>query len=75
MDSRWEKTITLKTNDKKGNDRAPDYRGSFTLNGVEYNLALWPAKSGNGWSGKIEERKNDSVATHEPDEDSEAPPF
>lgn len=75
-DNRWEKTCTMKENDKKGNDRAPDYRGSFTLDGKEYNFSLWPAKSGNGWSGKIEERQaqhNNQVTSGDDLDDNTAP--
>lgn len=28
-------------NDKKGNEKAPDYKGSVFINGVETEIALW----------------------------------
>ena len=32
---------TIFKNDKKGNEKAPDYRGSVIINGVETEIALW----------------------------------
>lgn len=44
-------------NDKKGNDKAPDIRGTFTdENGVKKEIAGWKKTSQNGgvyWSCKI----------------------
>lgn len=37
---------SLFRNDKSGNESRPDYRGSITVNGVEYELAAW-IKEGN----------------------------
>lgn len=28
-------------NDKKGNDKAPEYKGKCEINGVEYQIAAW----------------------------------
>ena len=56
-DRDWNFFINMKENDRGGNDKAPDYKGSFTLENKEYNFALWPAKSGNGYSGKIQPRE------------------
>jgi uncharacterized protein (DUF736 family) len=28
-------------NDKKGNEKRPDYRGSAVINNVDYNLSAW----------------------------------
>ena len=35
-------------NDKKRNDRDPDYRGQSTINGVEYWVSVWLATSKKG---------------------------
>lgn len=35
-------------NDKGGNDKRPDYRGSIKLGGVEYELAAWIKESSKG---------------------------
>jgi hypothetical protein len=34
-------TGTAFNNDKKGNDKAPDLRGTLNVEGKEYNIALW----------------------------------
>jgi hypothetical protein len=50
--------LTLFPNDKGGNEKRPDYRGTFTLNGVDYKVSLWERTSQNGGkryiSGPIE---------------------
>ena len=43
-----EKKGALFPNDKKGNDKAPDMTGTFTLNGTKWNLAGWKTKSKDG---------------------------
>ncbi len=35
-------------NDKKGNDKAPDYKGKINVAGVEKQLAAWIKKSQKG---------------------------
>lgn len=37
-------------NDKKGNDKAPDYRGKIMVDGKEKEIALWVKKSNSGIS-------------------------
>ena len=32
---------TIFKNDKKGNDKAPDYKGTALIDGVEREVALW----------------------------------
>jgi uncharacterized protein (DUF736 family) len=32
-------------NDKGGNDKRPDYRGSATINGVDLNISAWIKRS------------------------------
>ena len=39
---------TLFRNDKKGNDRAPDWRGDALLNGKKVKLAGWIKQGRNG---------------------------
>lgn len=49
--------ITLFKNDKKGNEKAPDYRGTTTLNNQEYKVAMWVRTSAAGtkyMSGTVE---------------------
>jgi uncharacterized protein (DUF736 family) len=41
-------TGALFTNDKKGNDKAPDYKGKINLNGTDYDLAGWKKQGKNG---------------------------
>lgn len=38
----------LFVNDKRKNDKQPQYKGSATVNGVEYWLSAWQKKSQNG---------------------------
>jgi hypothetical protein len=40
-------TGALFTNDKKGNDKAPDYKGKINLNGTDYDLAGWKKQGKN----------------------------
>ncbi len=35
-------------NDKGGNERRPDYRGTLNVNGVEYDLSAWLKTSKKG---------------------------
>lgn len=53
-----EKTFSLFENDKKGNDKAPDWRGKALIDGKEMRVAIWKRKSASGieyLSGTIEE--------------------
>lgn len=53
-----EKTFSLFENDKKGNDRAPDYKGKGLINGEEVKIAVWKKTGKTGveyLSGVIEE--------------------
>lgn len=58
-----EKTFSLFENDKKGNDKAPDWRGKGMIDGKEVRVAVWKRKSASGieyLSGVIE--KNEKPA-------------
>ena len=49
--------ISIFKNDKKGNEKAPDYRGTTTLNNQEYKVAMWIRTSASGtkyMSGTVE---------------------
>ena len=49
--------ISIFKNDKKGNEKAPDYRGTTTLNNQEYKVAMWVRTSEKGtkyMSGTVE---------------------
>jgi hypothetical protein len=35
-------------NDKKGNDKAPEYKGTINIEGADYEIALWIQKSKDG---------------------------
>ena len=70
-------------NDKKGNDKAPDYKGNAMVDGFEYNMAAWIKE---GKSGKfmsvVFKRKDDDykpvkqeVKTVKVDYDNEDLPF
>jgi hypothetical protein len=56
-----EKKIALFRNDKGDNPKRPDYRGTLTLNGVEYKASLWirQDKKGNDYlNGSIEVKED-----------------
>ena len=38
----------LFTNDKRGNERAPDYTGNLNVGGTDYRLAAWVKKGKKG---------------------------
>lgn len=42
--------ITLFANDKGGNDKRPDYKGTALIGGVEFEVALWNRVSQKGTS-------------------------
>lgn len=51
-------TFSLFENDKKGNDKSPDWRGKALIGGKEMRIAIWKRKSASGieyLSGSIEE--------------------
>lgn len=68
-----EKTFSLFENDKKGNDRAPDYKGKGLINGEEVKIAVWKKTGKTGveyWSGVIEEPvKTEPAKEEEPTKD------
>jgi uncharacterized protein (DUF736 family) len=58
----------LFTNDQKGNEKAPNYKGKLNVEGKEYDLAAWVREGKNG--------KFLSVKVSEPyKKDSELPPM
>ena len=48
-------------NNKDGNDKKPDYKGSLNVDGVEYSIAAWLRQKKNGtgkfMSLKVEKRE------------------
>lgn len=64
-----ENTFTLFDNDKKGNDKAPDYRGRGLINGEEVKVAVWKKTGKTGVSylsgivEKTEKQAKTSAAT------------
>jgi hypothetical protein len=32
-------------------DKKPHYKGFISIDGVDHEFAVWPASTGNGWSG------------------------
>lgn len=42
--------VSLFANDKGGNDKRPDYKGTALIDGVEYEVALWNRVSQKGTS-------------------------
>lgn len=64
----------LFTNDKKGNEKAPDYKGKLNVDGKEYELAGWirQGKNGNFLSVKVQEPRQ---MASKPKEDNQNLPF
>jgi len=40
--------ISIFANDKQGNDKRPDFKGSALIDGKEYDVALWTRQSQSG---------------------------
>jgi uncharacterized protein (DUF736 family) len=55
---------TLFKNDKKGNEKAPDYRGEAMIDGVMHKVAGWlkDGKNGKWMSLKLEVKQDDARA-------------
>ena len=50
-------SFSLFLNDKKGNEKRPDFSGRGMVSGVEVKIAVWKRTSQSGveyWSGSIE---------------------
>lgn len=65
---------TLFKNDKKGNEKAPDYRGEAKIAGAAWKVSGWirkSAKSGNAWMSLQLEPQSDEQRkpAFNPDED------
>ena len=57
-------TIVLFKNDKKGNDKRPDYKGSLNIEGVEKDVSMWLSETKNGdkyLNGKIQDKFDKEV--------------
>lgn len=58
-----ELTGAMFPNDKRGNAKAPDWRGYVIINGVEYELGGWAKTSARGefisMSAKVKEERRD----------------
>ena len=64
-------TFSLFENDKKGNDKAPDWRGKALIGGKEMRIAVWKRKSASGieyLSGSIEEPFKPAEQPAEPEQ-------
>lgn len=69
-----EKTFSLFENDKKGNDKSPDWRGKGLIDGKEVRIAIWKRKSASGieyLSGTIEEPFKPAEQSAEPEQQIE----
>jgi uncharacterized protein (DUF736 family) len=58
-----ERKVAIFKNQKGDNPKRPDYRGTMTLNGVEYKLSLWLRKSQkveHYMQGSVEDAKRDT---------------
>lgn len=66
-------------NDKKGNEKAPDYSGTAFFNGKDVKVALWVKEGAKGkfFSMKIEESAApaENAKAAEKEDDSDSLPF
>ena len=56
-----EMRFALFKNDKDGNEKRPDYRGTMMIAGVEYDLSAWIKTSKNGnkfMAGQVQPRRD-----------------
>jgi len=64
-------------NDKKGNEKAPDYKGKLNVNGKDYDLAGWlrEGKNGKFLSVKISEpyKKDETANTSQSNKSGDLP--
>lgn len=62
-------TIVLFENDKKGNDKRPDYVGKLNVDGIEKEVSVWSSVTKNGknmfrgqvskpYAGKVDEARH-----------------
>jgi len=62
-----ENTGSVFTNDKKGNEKAPDLKGQVNVGGKLYDVAMW-VKEGN--NGKYYSMKVDEPRQYKPKEET-----
>lgn len=63
-------SFSLFLNDKKGNEKRPDFSGRGMVSGVEVKVAVWKHTSQSGveyWSGSIEEVAQPDMPQAEPE--------
>lgn len=62
-------------NDKKGNDKAPDYSGNAMVHGKEVKIALWVKDGNKGkfFSVKVEDKQESSAPKPAEKEDDGLP--
>lgn len=63
-------SFSLFLNDKKGNEKRPDFSGRGMVSGVEVKVAVWKRTSQSGveyWSGSIEEVAQPDMPQAEPE--------
>lgn len=68
-------TFSLFENDKKGNEKAPDYKGKGMVSGVQVKIAVWKKTSASGieyLSGSIEEVAQPDLPQPEKEPEPEA---
>ena len=75
-----ENQCTIFKNDKKGNEKAPDYSGIINIAGTEKKIALWVKEGTKGkfFSGNISEKyvkKEGEVKTEKPKPEESDLPF
>lgn len=68
-------TFSLFENDKKGNEKAPDYKGKGLIDGKEVRVAIWKRTSKSGieyLSGSIDRSEKPAAAEPQPEPQPEA---
>jgi hypothetical protein len=59
-------------NDKEGNEKRPDWRGSLNVGGVEYWISCWDRETGRGLARSLKIEAKDAGRTAKKEE--KAPP-
>jgi uncharacterized protein (DUF736 family) len=65
--------VSLFANEKEGNDKRPDYKGTALISGVEYEVALWNRVSQKGTAFLSDSIKPATAKKEQPKKEEEKP--
>lgn len=67
--------ISLFPNDKQGNEKRPDYKGTVLIGGTEYEVAMWKRTSSKGNEFLSGTAKPTQGEKKEPNKEEQKPQF